>query len=277
MLSARVTSAIVFFIAFFLGLFHPWFQWVLPVLLALACVKGLYEFMHFGMEHPPRVFQSLALATALLMFADAYFFDLHHLLIILGLLTVISLGCGALRTDQNFTEVTGKCLIGTLYVTFPLALIMMIWHDAVHNDSHNGQHYLIFLVLVTQASDIGAYFVGRWLGRHKLAPRISPGKTVEGFIGGVAFTLLVVILMLLFWNNMPRIFKWSEALFLGFMFSVIGPIGDLTESWMKRSTGIKDSGTTFTGHGGMLDIIDSLLFTTIFYYLYLRLMRPGIV
>jgi phosphatidate cytidylyltransferase len=277
MLSARILSAIVFFVLFFLGLFHPAFFWVLPFLLGMACLMSLHEFMHFGLKHPPYVFQSLAYATAVILLADAYFFKLHHGLMTLGVLTVVSLAVGTLRTEPNFTDVTGKCLIGTLYATLPLAMIMMMWRDVVQKDPSNGQHYVIFLVLVTQSSDIGAYFVGRWLGKHKLAPKVSPGKTIEGFIGGIAFTLLVAACMHFFWNNIRNIFSIWEVLCLGLMFSLVGPIGDLAESWMKRSSGVKDSGKTFTGHGGMLDIIDSLLFTTIFYYIYLRLFHPGIV
>lgn len=277
MLSHRIISALLFFVFFFLGLFQPYFFWVLPILLAAATFMGLVEFVHFGTHVPSRPFIGLALIGAAALLLDAYFYPIRYTLPILGFLTIFSLGLGTLRMERHFLEVAGKCLIGTLYVTLPLALIMEIWRIGIASDTDNGQHYLIFLVLVTQASDIGAYFTGRAIGKHKLAPRLSPGKSVEGFIGGIVFTLLVAVLFKLLWNNMNAIFGWWEIVFLSLVFSTVGPLGDLTESWFKRNTQIKDSGRTFTGHGGMLDIIDSLLFTTIFYYVYLWVVHPNII
>jgi phosphatidate cytidylyltransferase len=277
MLSRRIISSVIFFAIFFLGLFNPWFGWVLPLLVTLATVKGLTEFLRFGQQRPPTPMIWMAVACALALLSDAYWWQLRHALLIMGLQTVLSMGLGTLRLEKNFAETAGKCLIGTLYVTLPLALIMEIWRAAIAADNHNGPHYLIFLVLGTQASDVGAYCVGRLCGRHKLAPNLSPGKTVEGFVGGVVFTLLVAVGFKIFWNNMDRIFGWREILFLALLFGVIGPVGDLTESWFKRNSAVKDSGHTFTGHGGMLDIIDSLLFTAIFYYGYLWLAHPDII
>ena len=277
MLTHRIISSVAFFALFFLGLFHPWFFWALPSLVVLATVTGLYEFMNFGHHRPPREQMALAMVSALTLLADAYYNDLDHALAIMGLQTVIGLAFGTFRLERNFIEIAGKCLIGTLYVTLPLALIVAIWRAAVAGDPDNGEHYLIFLVLVTQASDIGAYFTGRAIGRHKLAPRLSPGKTIEGFIGGIAFTFALAAAFKIFWNNMDRIFGWGDIVALSLLFATIGPIGDLTESWFKRNSAIKDSGRTFTGHGGMLDIIDSLLFTTIFYYVYLWLFLADVL
>jgi phosphatidate cytidylyltransferase len=277
MLHFRIISSLIFFLLFFLGLFHPWFFWVVPLLVTAATVMGLQEFLRFGQRRPSTPLIWIALLAALALLADAYFWNLRHALLIMGMQTVLSLGLGTLRLEENFAESGGKCLIGMLYVTLPLALITAIWRGAIAADDQNGQHYLIFLVLGTQMSDIGAYAFGRMFGKHKLAPRLSPGKTVEGFIGGVALTVVVLACFKLWWNNMSNIFHWGEIFFLALMFSTIGPLGDLTESWFKRTSRIKDSGNTLTGHGGMLDIIDSLLFTTIFYYAYLWIMHPGIV
>lgn len=277
MLSARIASSIVFFVLFFLGLFNPMFFWVMPILLGLACLTGLREFLCFGENKPAIPYLILAATGAIALLADAYFFHLNHATIILSLMTVLTLAVGTIRLDPHFAEISGKCVIGTLYIALPLAIIMLIWRKTTTADSLNGQHYLIFLVLVTQVSDIGAYFTGRCLGRHKLAPRLSPGKTIEGFMGGVVFTVLLACLMKCFWNNIDRIFGWWEVIVLAIVFSTIGPMGDLAESWFKRNTGVKDSGKTFTGHGGTLDIIDSLLFTTVFYYAFLWIFHPQVL
>jgi phosphatidate cytidylyltransferase len=277
MLPARLISSLVFFLFLFLGLFHPWFGWVMPFLLLSACLAGLYEFVHFGLKRSAMPYIVVAMAGAAALLADAYWFRLVHALLILGLVTVLMLALETFYREKNFAEVGGKCLIGTLYVTLPLSLIMLIWREALANDNRDGNHYLIFLVLLTQSTDVGAYCVGRLFGRHKMAPTISPGKTWEGFAGGAAFTLLAAVAMKIFWNNMDRIFAWWEIFALAALFAAVGPTGDLAESWLKRASGVKDSGHTFTGHGGMLDIIDSLLFTTIVYYGFLWLFHARIL
>jgi phosphatidate cytidylyltransferase len=195
--------------------------------------------------------------------------------LIIAALAILTLTIGTLIHESRATELATRSVTAPIYVALPLAFCTLIWLKPIHAQNENDPHYLIFLVAVTWSGDIGAYFFGRLFGRHKLAPRISPGKTVEGFIGGILLTLIVAIMMKLCWNNMNRIFAWQEIIFLALAFSIIGPIGDLAESWLKRSSGIKDSGRTFTGHGGMLDIIDSILFTTVFYYGYLLIFHHG--
>jgi phosphatidate cytidylyltransferase len=281
MLKFRTLTTAVFLIVFFLGLFHRSFWWILPILLVVAVLISLHEFVHFGGLKPAPPYQYLASMGSIALLADAYFFKLEHALIILGLLPVIMLAVGTFRVDRNFTEAAGKCLIATLYCSLPLALITDIWQKAVHaqyeNGHQNGQHYIIFLVLVTQAADIGAYLTGRMVGKHKFAPRLSPGKTWEGFGGGIVFSIALAFCMYFFWNNISRIFQLWEVVVLAVIFAVVGPVGDLAESLLKRSAGVKDSGRTGTGMGGMLDIIDSLLFTTIFYYIWLWFLHPDIV
>ena len=281
MVSKRIISGLIFFVLFFLGLFHPFFFWALPIILLGATLSGISEFLHFGQAKPPRAYILLTQLGAVALLCDAYFFQLGHALLVIGLLIVVALALGLLIECANLAETAGLSLIGMFYVAFPMALIFLIWLKPLHSPDAfikaNAQHYLIFLVAATWASDIGAFFVGRSFGKHKLCPRISPGKTVEGFLGGVGMTLLVAAGMKLFWNNINRILNWKEVLILGLLFSVIGPIGDLAESRLKRNVGIKDSGRTFTGHGGMLDIIDSLLFTTIFYYGFLLFFHPNVI
>ena len=277
MLSHRIISAIIFFALFFSGLFVPKMGWALPIMLAFAAISSLWEFVHFGQLKPRRTFWHLSIVASLAMLADGYYTRLDHTPLILGFLTIVAMGYGTLKLDKNFAESAGKCVMGVVYTTLPLAIIMTIWQQCVKSDALNGQHYLIFLVLITQASDVGAFFAGRAFGKHKLAPNLSPGKTVEGFIGGVLFTVVLAVVFMLYWNNMDRIFNWTEAIFLAVAFSTLGPLGDLAESWLKRNAGVKDSGHIILGHGGMLDVIDSLLFTTPFYYAFLKIFHPDVL
>jgi CDP-diglyceride synthetase len=121
-------------------------------------------------------------------------------------------------------------------------------------------------VLLTVANDVGAFAVGRSLGRHKMAPRVSPGKSWEGFAGGLALTVLLGILVL------SRVHPWhmGSAIWLALLVSVLAPLGDLGESQFKRSLGLKDIGTLLPAHGGVLDRIDGMLFVLPAAYLLVR-------
>jgi len=127
-----------------------------------------------------------------------------------------------------------------------------------------GEWLIFFLLLVTWASDTGAYLVGTLYGRHRLAPTISPKKTVEGLVGGLIAAIIAGYAAR--WWFLPEL-SGLDCLVLATLLTITGLWGDLTESAMKRSVGMKDSGGILPGHGGMLDRLDSLLFTApVFYY-----------
>lgn len=277
MLITRLISAFAFFALFGVGLFAPGFDAILVFLFAGGALLGIYECMQLGVKRPSLPFTAVAQLGALMLLADAYLTGLQHALLILGLVTVAAIALGLFLNREHGSDLAGKCLVSLIYVGLPFALIMDIWRGAGLAAPYDGPFYIIFLVLTTWASDVGAYFVGRWLGRTKMAPRLSPGKTWEGFAGGIAFTLAGVTAIKLAWPAMDRLFGWGEILVLGLLFSILGPIGDLAESQLKRSAGAKDSGVTYTGHGGLLDIVDSLLFTTVFYYGYLWWFHPDLL
>jgi phosphatidate cytidylyltransferase len=134
----------------------------------------------------------------------------------------------------------------------------------------DGSLWVTLALAVTFACDTGAYFAGRSLGRHKLAPAVSPGKTVEGGVGGLlaAFAFTVVARYTFF----PAL-TWLDCVLVGLAAGILGPIGDLTESMLKRSAGVKDSGNLIPGHGGMLDRIDAVLFVGAYVYWHVRLLH----
>jgi phosphatidate cytidylyltransferase len=139
---------------------------------------------------------------------------------------------------------------------------------------------ILYLIVVVKASDVGAYLVGSTCGRHKMFPRISPGKTWEGLAGGFVAGILASLALFWLWENpaseshtaeLGRLtLTFGHALFLGAFLAAIGVIGDLVESLLKRSAGLKDSGCIFPGMGGILDVLDSLLFAAPALYFYLR-------
>jgi phosphatidate cytidylyltransferase len=149
-------------------------------------------------------------------------------------------------------------LFGVLYLGLTLGTLSMT------RLLPQGEWLIFFLLLVTWASDTGAYYVGTLYGRHRLAPMISPKKTVEGLVGGLIGAIIVAYAAR--WWFLPELSS-LDCLILATLLTITGLWGDLTESAMKRSVGMKDSGGILPGHGGMLDRLDSLLFTApVFYY-----------
>lgn len=159
-------------------------------------------------------------------------------------------------------------LFGLMYVPWLLNFIQKInFFPGIQDD---GKFYVLYFILVTKFSDTGAYAVGSLIGRHKMIPRISPGKTWEGFGGAIVVsTAASLIFAHCFGDRMPGM-NPLHAVILGVVLSSSAVIGDLIESLFKREAGVKDSGRLFPGIGGILDLLDSLLFNAPIMYLYLR-------
>ena len=136
----------------------------------------------------------------------------------------------------------------------------------------NGPKLVFFLLLVVWLGDAGAYYTGKTLGRHKLSPRISPKKTVEGGIGGVVVAMIAALVI--HFTFFPA-FPLLHAMIAGLLLSATGIIGDLAESMWKRSAEVKDSGTLIPGHGGFLDRFDSIFYTAPILYTYWSLLMHG--
>jgi phosphatidate cytidylyltransferase len=157
-------------------------------------------------------------------------------------------------------------LFGLMYVPWLLNFIQKInFFPGVE-----GHYYLLYFVLITKFSDTGAYVVGSLIGRHKMIPRISPGKTWEGVAGAIVITTLASLLFVHFLGSHMAGMTWTHAVILGLLLGGCAVVGDLIESIFKREAGAKDSGRFFPGIGGILDLVDSLLFNAPIMYLYLR-------
>jgi phosphatidate cytidylyltransferase len=157
-------------------------------------------------------------------------------------------------------------LFGLMYVPWLLNFIQKInFFPGVE-----GRYFLLYFVLLTKFSDTGAYAVGSFIGRHKMIPRVSPGKTWEGFAGAIVLSTAASLGFWHFLGSHLEGMNWFHAVVLGVLLSVTAVIGDLIESLFKREAGVKDSGKFFPGIGGVLDLLDSLLFNAPIMYLYLR-------
>ena len=182
--------------------------------------------------------------------------------ITLGVLAAIVARLFSRRPVEGALEDITVTIFGTLYVA-----LLFAYQVAIHAGPP-GKRWLVFLYLVIWASDTGAYYVGSTFGKHRLYEKISPKKSIEGLIGGVLASVLIAVLCKVW--LVPAI-GIIEAAVLGAVLALVGTVGDLAESLIKRSAGVKDSGTIIPGHGGILDRMDSMLFAAPVLFFYLRM------
>ncbi|TBV83388.1 MAG: phosphatidate cytidylyltransferase [Desulfobulbaceae bacterium] len=211
-----------------------------PPLRPLLVMLGLLPVLAAGADNPPELI-------------------LAALVVGLCALALLAIICYKRLKRPLFFLLSGSFgifYLGLLPAHFPLLMAM-----------EQGRDWLIIASLVAVAVDSGSFYAGTRLGRHKLCPTLSPGKTVEGLIGGVSAALVVVGLTV--WLFFPTI-NLLTALFFVFILALVGVFGDLLESLLKRGAMVKDSGSILPGHGGLLDRIDSLaLIVPLLYYLLL--------
>ncbi|NND51280.1 MAG: phosphatidate cytidylyltransferase, partial [Flavobacteriaceae bacterium] len=161
--------------------------------------------------------------------------------------------------------ITRRYINTTFYISSAFVFIILIAH---HNDTFNPNILLGSFILVW-VNDSFAYLIGSNFGKQKLFPRISPKKTVEGFLGGLLFACISSYFIAKYTNTL----NFSNWLILAIIVSVFGTLGDLIESKYKRQADVKDSGIIMPGHGGLLDRLDSIIFAAPFIYLFLRLLK----
>ena len=263
-LARRVVTALVVLPPLVLAIFAgP--PWLAPVLVGVAVLVGLFEFYGFLRARGIKPLQTTGLVLAALLFLEVALPAWRHLpLWPLGalLLLIVTLRRGA-DLEETVPTAAGS-LLGAVYLG---ALGGSVAALRLLAPQEQGAWRLTLLLAIIMASDTVAFFVGSTWGRRRLTPHVSPNKTVEGalggLLGGVIGALAVRHLGL---PSMPL----GHAVGLGVLVAGLGILGDLDESLLKRWAGVKDSGTLFPGHGGMLDRLDSLLFgAPVLYYYFL--------
>ena len=248
--------------------------WGLWVLLSVFAVAGIIEFNRLTGVNRPYIFRIVldCAAAVWLLYATAqYGMAISHgigifLPYLLYLLYVVCRS--TFLPHQAMLPSLGNSVIGQLYIAVPLALTIRLTLEVDPFSSmtqYNGLLLLAIFIFIW-VNDTGAYLVGSRWGKRRLAPSISPKKSVEGSIGGLLLVLLsaVILRLLLF----PEL-SWLRILLIAAVVAIFGTIGDLFESSLKRRAGVKDSGKLIPGHGGILDRIDSLLLAVPAVYLLL--------
>jgi phosphatidate cytidylyltransferase len=236
-------------------------QTLFALLIITATLLGTAEYnrMSFGTGCAWEKSQTMGGALLILLAAAAGDAALLVAFLTFAVLAVLMLNL--LRTDEERPEMTviGKLILGILYIP------LLMSHFILLRQTPEGARWVFFILVLAFAGDIAAYYVGRGMGKRKLLPRVSPGKTVEGTIGLFAGS---VAGCLIFSHYFLPALGAGHAALMGFVGGIAGQLGDLSESTLKRSAGVKDSGTLLPGHGGILDRLDCLMFIGPFVYYY---------
>ncbi|MCY7376462.1 MAG: phosphatidate cytidylyltransferase [Pyrinomonadaceae bacterium] len=277
-MKARLLTALValpiLILSIVLPLFLPQFpqaSWLFIAIAAFAFIAGLFEFFSITKKLELKAVASIAYIGAAAFFV-AFVFDAPKnapdlLILTFALFLMLVLATQMFRFQKDFSKLlTGASVtvFGVFYVVFLGGFLVA---TRVGFDAILSSKLLLFFFLVNFGADAGAYFVGKQFGKHKLPPKISPGKTWEGLIGGVLFSAaLAALASVWFFPELP--FKFSIP--LAIIMTIVGATGDLAESAIKRGADVKDAANILPGHGGFLDRLDSLLFNAPVLYYFAR-------
>jgi len=279
----RLITTVILWTVILISLFSglPWLSnGVFLLIMVLLAAAGLAEFYGLAASSKLFCFKWCGLAGGVLLMIGTFLNVTGHLglnnsparvndfescfliLFVLGL-------CVRQFVSKSSTagiSAIGTTLFGLMYVPWLLNFIQKInFFPGV-----DGKFFVLYFILVTKFSDMGAYAVGSLIGRHKMIPRISPGKTWEGFGGAIVVSTGASVMFVHLLGDKMAGMTLTHAIILGIVLSSTAVIGDLIESLFKRQAGVKDSGHFFPGIGGILDLLDSLLFNAPIMYLYLR-------
>lgn len=270
-------STLLMFLAIYLS-FDSLFGPVFVALIATITGVSLWEFFSIAkaLKYSPLVKPAIACST---FYIFALFFHLQYApyfqtlpLLVLFLSLIAIFAHFFFKGERPFSNI-GITLFGLAYLTLPLGALISINYFFPKNSIQDGRIWLVYLLIVTKVTDIGAYAFGKQFGSKKITPYISPSKTLEGALGGLIASICASILFcsitpFLFSMNAPLL-PFFTSVWLGALLSLVAQFGDLAESLLKRDGNIKDS-NQLPGLGGFLDVVDSLIFTAPLIYLFLH-------
>ncbi len=262
MLRDRIISSVILIaLALLVIFFFP--NWVFCAVVVFFTGMALYEFYSMVERKNIRIYKYFGTLLGILVPIVTYLeYNMKTEGMVpfsLALFTVFIFARQfAKKDDANILASSSITLFGILYISWFFSFIIKLKYLP------NGANLVLFLIILTEGGDMGAYLIGSRIGKHLLIPRISPKKTVEGTIGGFLLTLVLAVL------SKPLVpeFSYWQVLVAAILIGTVTPIGDLVESLFKRDCGIKDSGANLPGLGGFLDMLDSLLLTSPMLYFY---------
>jgi len=257
-----------------------------PVLyLLLICGAGLtaqWEFFRMLRANGIKTFSGTAMIVAAVFLIVSFFYyqiygistqlDLDAAMMLFFIIAIFARQmCSPIKEGESLRTVAFT-LFGILYIPWMLHYVSKIIFltPPAANGASTGQFYALFAIVVTKFSDMGAYVFGSLFGRHRFMSHISPKKTWEGFLGALASAVLAGSVFYMLLRTQLSLFHWGDVIRLGILLGGAAVVGDLAESIIKRSMQAKDSSHMIPGIGGILDLIDSLLFTLPILFFYLR-------
>lgn len=238
------------------------------LLISLAALIALHEFFSFRDEPTSLDMKIFVAIWAVFILFFAHLGSSEEVLLVLsaGLVTAFLLRLRKADDLRHVTEELGFLSLAIFYVVLLLSYLLFL------RNLEQGNLWLLLLFLIVWSNDTAAYFTGMSMGKRKLYPKISPKKSVEGFLGGLAGSIAAAVLAKIsFMHQLSLMDSFIIAMVIG----ILGPLGDLAESMLKRSSSVKDSGSLIPGHGGILDRIDSILFSAPFLYYFVAARYGG--
>ena len=259
-----LTAIIAMPIVLAFALFGGWWAFAGATVVVALGTYELYNMLHHA-GYRPLIVISMGLN---LLFLVAAMFPQQRLVLLesgLSAALFISFVWLLFRKKLDGTMVDWALTLAIpIYLGWPISLALLLRGYQVAWPLPHGVWWILLMLFGTWGFDTAAFFVGRHLGRHKLAPNISPGKTWEGVLGGLVLSITAAVLFTVLPFGLP----WYLAVVLGIWIGAAAVLGDLAESLIKRQTHVKDSGNLMLGHGGILDRIDSVLFVAIAIYMF---------
>ena len=273
MTAKRLLPAVLMLGIFFVVVLYEPLVFVFPLLVLVFGGLTLWETVAlFRKKHGLRISFPICVLISLALLVDGFWTGLQYGLYILALGTVLLLSIRVLRSDHDrIASEVGAALLAVAYIGLPMAMAVAIMHRPGPEEFYAGPYHLIFLIAVIFSGDSGAYFIGRKWGKHPFFPKLSPNKTLEGAIGSVAVSLIIAFFMVQFVPALHALYGYWHGMILGLVLAIAAPLGDLAESAVKRNAGEKDSSNLIAGHGGFLDVFDSLIFGLFAQFGYIQL------
>lgn len=267
MLKRTVTSLILVSISILIIFLLP--DWVFSVAASIFIGLGLYEFFRLNSGSAvSRSFVWLGISSGTLLPYITYFYrpagGIWEALFFITALIALFIIQFTRKEDRDAVASIALTLFGIFYIGWFFTFLVKIRFL-----DETGPRLVLYLLLVTKSGDIGAYLVGSRFGKHSLIPRISPKKSVEGALGGFLFSIAVAVMARSFLGWM----SFSAVFIGGVLIGIFAQLGDLAESLIKRNCQVKDSSPFLPGLGGVLDVIDSILFSAPIFYIYLVILK----
>jgi len=262
-------------VPFILGLSYLGSYYFLALILIINGMS-LWEYYTIFRKKDLQAYRFLAVISSSILIISAYWLDIQILFSMFLIISIIVLLRHLKVTDAKTSINTSFTLSGIFYITLFLIALLKLrlnfssWVGQAPGSNIGGK-FMVFIWISIWICDTFAYFGGSLLGYHKLAPKTSPNKTIEGAIFGFIGAVIVFVLLSQFINlNIPTLHLWFSAIIVG----IFGQLGDLVESRFKRDAGVKDTSSLLPGHGGFFDRFDSLIFVSPFFFLLFYFLRP---